>query len=149
MLIQSRLMSLWAETLSIGCYIVNRSPSSGINLRTPIELWIGKPVDYSNMRVVGCLAYTQIKQRKLEPGALKVVFISYPKGVNEYKLWCIDFKPPKAIISKDVVFNEAEMFKQLKASKTESSDHMNENHKSHFEVESSISVAKQKTNAES
>ena len=149
MLIQSRLMSLWAETLSIGCYIVNRSPSSGINLRTPIELWIGKPADYSNIRVFGCFAYAQIKQGKLEPRALKGVFIGYPKGVNEYKLWCIDFKPPKAIISKDVVFNEAEMFKQLKASKTKSSHHMNVNHKSHFEVESSISVAKQKTNAES
>ncbi|KAH9782268.1 hypothetical protein KPL71_008823 [Citrus sinensis] len=145
MLIQSRLpMSLWAETLSTACYIVNRSPSSGINFRTPIELWIGKPADYSNLRVFGCPAYAHTKQGKLEPRALKGVFIGYPEGVKGYKLWCTDFKPPKAIISRDVVFNEAEVCKHLEANHP-----MSENHKSQFEVESSTTVAKGRTIVES
>ncbi|KAH9765484.1 hypothetical protein KPL70_001889 [Citrus sinensis] len=127
MLIQSKLpMSLWVETLSTACYIVNRSPSSRINFRTPIELWTGKPTDYSNLRVFGCPAYAHTKQGKLEPRALKGVFIGYPEGVKGYKLWCTDFKPPKAIISRDVVFNEAE-----------------------FEVESSTTAAKRRTIVES
>ncbi|KAH9770981.1 hypothetical protein KPL71_012549 [Citrus sinensis] len=117
-------MSLWAETLSTACYIVNMSPSSGINFKTPIELWTGKPADYSNLRVFGYPAYAHTKQGKLEPKALKGVFIGYPEGVNGYKLWCTDFKPPKAIISRDVVFNEAEVYKHSEASKTESNHHM-------------------------
>ncbi|KAH9657209.1 hypothetical protein KPL70_022963 [Citrus sinensis] len=39
MLIHSKLpMSLWAEALSTACHIVNRSPSTGINFKTPYEL---------------------------------------------------------------------------------------------------------------
>ncbi|KAH9671115.1 hypothetical protein KPL70_017228 [Citrus sinensis] len=150
MLIQSRLpMSLWAETLSTACYIVNRSPSFGINFKTPIELWTGKPADYSNLRVFRCPAYAHTKQGKLEPRALKGVFNGYPEGVKGYKLWCTDFKPPKAIISRDVVFNEAEVCKHLEASKTEPNYPMSENHKSQFEVESSTTAAKWRTIVES
>ena len=106
MLIQSKLsVSLWAKTLSTACYIVNRSPSSGINLKAPIELWIGRPTDYSNMRVFECPVYAHIKQGKLKPRALKGVFIGYPERVKGYKLWCTDFKPPKGKIGMDVVFN--------------------------------------------
>ena len=61
MLIHSKLsIALWAEALFTTCYIVNGSPSSGINFRTPIELWSSKPADYSNLRVFGCLAYAHI-----------------------------------------------------------------------------------------
>ena len=39
MLIHSKLpMSLWAEALDTACFIVNKSPYSGINFRTPYEL---------------------------------------------------------------------------------------------------------------
>ena len=110
MLIHYKLpMSLWAKALSTTCYIVNRSPSTGINFKTPYELWYGKLADYSSLKIFGCPAYAHIKQGKLEPRALRCVFLGYPEGVKGYKLWCIDLKPPKAIISRDVVFNEAEM----------------------------------------
>ena len=94
--IHSKLpMTLWAETLSIACYIVNRSPYSGINFKTPIELWIGKPADYLNMRVFGCPAYAHIKQGKLQPKALKGVFLGYREGVKRYKLWCPELELQK------------------------------------------------------
>ena len=112
MLIHSKLpMSLWAEALDTACYIVNMSPSSGINFRTPYELWSGKPADYSHLRIFGCPAYVYVKQGKLEPRAFKCVFLGYPAGVKGYKLWCTDMKPPRAIINRDVVFNEHEMFR--------------------------------------
>ncbi|KAH9699562.1 hypothetical protein KPL71_024410 [Citrus sinensis] len=111
MLIHSKLpMSLWAEALDTACYIVNMSPSSRINFRTPYELWSSKPVDYSHLRIFGCPTYAHVKQGKLELRAFKCVFLGYPAGVKSYKLWCIDMKPPRAIISRDVVFNEHEMF---------------------------------------
>ncbi|KAH9716107.1 Integrase catalytic domain-containing protein [Citrus sinensis] len=33
----------------------------------------------------------------------------YPEGVKGYKLWCTEIRPPKCIVSRDVVFNESEM----------------------------------------
>ncbi|KAH9650990.1 hypothetical protein KPL70_026576 [Citrus sinensis] len=91
---------LWgpAQTASLG------------GARTPYELWSGKPADYSHLRIFGCSAYAHVKQGKLEPRAFKCVFLGYPAGVKGYKLWCTDMKPPRAIISRDVVFNEHEMF---------------------------------------
>ncbi|KAH9686822.1 hypothetical protein KPL70_014523 [Citrus sinensis] len=80
-----------------------------------------KVADYSKLRIFGCVAYAHVKQGKLEPRALRCRFLGYPDGVKGYRLWCIDMKPPKCIISRDVTFNESEI---LNKSKTiESKDH--------------------------
>ena len=39
--------SFWAEAAKTACYIVNRSTSTTIGLKTTIEMWTGKPTDYS------------------------------------------------------------------------------------------------------
>ncbi|KAH9678917.1 hypothetical protein KPL71_025907 [Citrus sinensis] len=112
LLIHSKLpQSLWAETLMTACYLVNRSPSSGIDFKTPVELWSGRAANYSDLKIFGCPAFAHIKQGKLEPRALKCVFLGYPEGVKGYRLWCTDLKPPRCIVSRDVVFNEQEMLK--------------------------------------
>ncbi|XP_073225604.1 uncharacterized protein [Cicer arietinum] len=38
-------------------YLINRCPSSAIGFKTPIEMWNGKPTDYSNLKVFGSLAF--------------------------------------------------------------------------------------------
>ncbi|KAH9718762.1 hypothetical protein KPL71_022343 [Citrus sinensis] len=98
-----------AETLMTACYLVNKSPSSALNFKTPVEMWSGRAANYSNLKIFGCPAYAHVKQGKLEPRALKCVFLGYPEGVKGYKLWCTEMKPPKCIVSRDVVFNESEM----------------------------------------
>ena len=149
MLIHSKLpMSLWAEALSTACHIVNRSPSTGINFKTPYELWYGKPADYSSLKIFGCPAYAHIRQGKLEPRALKCVFLGYPEGVKGYKLWCTDMKPPKAIISRDVVFNEAEMLQHSASLKTTNAEMKEKDEKSYLEVELSNSNQKLKPRSE-
>ncbi|KAE8715251.1 hypothetical protein F3Y22_tig00110184pilonHSYRG00012 [Hibiscus syriacus] len=45
--------SFWVESVNIACYLVNRAPSTAIKLKTPMEMWIGKPADYSNLHVFG------------------------------------------------------------------------------------------------
>ena len=94
--------------------LVNRSPSTTIECKTPIELWSGRVADYSKLRIFGCMAYAHVKQGKLEPMALKCRFLGYPDGVKGYRMWCIDFKPPKCIISRDVTFNESEILNKSK-----------------------------------
>ncbi|KAH9782240.1 hypothetical protein KPL71_008811 [Citrus sinensis] len=128
--------SLWAEALNTTCYLVNRSPSTAIECKTPIELWSGRVADYSKLRIFGCVAYAHVKQGKLEPRALRCRFLGYPDGVKGYRLWCIDLKPPKCIISRDVTFNESEILNKSKT--TESKDHISKIRPGivQFEVES-------------
>ena len=110
LLIHSKLpQTLWAETLMTTCYLVNRSPSSALNFKTPVEMWLGRATNYTNLKLFGCPTYAHVKQGKLEPRALKCVFLGYPKGVKGYKLWCTEMRPLKCIVSRDVVFNESEM----------------------------------------
>jgi len=47
--------SFWAETVKTACYMINRSPSTVIDLQTPMEMWNGKPADYSSLHIFGCL----------------------------------------------------------------------------------------------
>jgi transposase InsO family protein len=95
---------LWAETISTACYLINRSPNSAIDFQIPEEVWSGKPVDYSNLRIFGCPAYAHVSTGKLEPRARKCIFVGYGSGVKGYRLWCSDSH--KLIISRDVTFNE-------------------------------------------
>ena len=89
----------WAETVTTTAYLVNRSPSSALQFKTPQEVWSGKPPDLSNLRIFGCLAYAHINQGKLEPKAIKGYFIGYPEGVKGFKIWCISGKPSSVNIN--------------------------------------------------
>ena len=46
---------------------------------------------------------------KLELRVRKCIFIGYVDRVKGYRLWCVDAKPCKCIISRDVAFNECAM----------------------------------------
>ncbi|MCI57868.1 retrotransposon protein putative Ty1-copia subclass, partial [Trifolium medium] len=32
-------------------YLINRCPSTGIDLKTPMKVWSGSPANYSNLKV--------------------------------------------------------------------------------------------------
>ena len=49
--------SFWAEIVKIAYYVINRSPSTAINLKTPMEIWIDKSADYSHLHTFGSLMY--------------------------------------------------------------------------------------------
>jgi hypothetical protein len=63
-----------------------RSPCITLGKKTPIEVWSGSPVDYSQLRAFGCTAYAHIDNGKLEPRAAKCIFLVYQSGVKGYKL---------------------------------------------------------------
>ena len=105
------LKSFWAEAASTTCFLINHSPSTVIDKRTPQELWPGTPGSYFNLKIFGCLAYAHVHNGKLEPRSIKCVFLGYKPGVKGYKLWCLETK--KVIISRDVIFNETAMLCDL------------------------------------
>ncbi|GJY96432.1 retrovirus-related pol polyprotein from transposon TNT 1-94 [Tanacetum coccineum] len=45
--------SFWAKAVNIACYVINRLPSTAVELKTPMEMWTGKPVNYSDLHIFG------------------------------------------------------------------------------------------------
>jgi hypothetical protein len=72
----------WAEAVGISCYLVNISPSSTLDEKTPHEVWTGKKPSLTHLKVFGCDAY----------------------GIKGYKLWNPETK--KVVYRRDVVFRE-------------------------------------------
>jgi transposase InsO family protein len=97
----------WAEAVNTACYLVNRSPSTAIDCKTPHEIWSGESADYNSLRVFGCAAYFHVTEDKLQPRAKKGIFLGYAKGVKGYRIWCPELH--KFVISRDVTFDESAM----------------------------------------
>ncbi|WVZ16441.1 hypothetical protein V8G54_009423 [Vigna mungo] len=100
--------AFWGEAANTAVYLINRSPSSALNFKTPMEVWSGRPADYSHLRVFGSLAFAHVRGDKLDSRAAKCIFLGYAEGVKGYRLWRLD-SPSKLIISRDVIFDETRM----------------------------------------
>ncbi|GJY99068.1 retrotransposon protein, putative, ty1-copia subclass [Tanacetum coccineum] len=79
--------SFWAEAMVTATYLINRSPSTTLEKKTPMDLWLGHLANYEMLRIFGCVAYSHVNQGKLKPRAIKCIFLG------------------------DVVFNESLMYK--------------------------------------
>ncbi|GJV06657.1 retrotransposon protein, putative, ty1-copia subclass [Tanacetum coccineum] len=111
LLIQSGLpKTFWAEATCMTAYLIYRSPSTGIDKKTHMEMCLGHPSEYGMLRVFGCVAYSHVKQGKLDPRAVTCIFLGYPEGVKGYRLYRLDDESPKIIPSRNVVFNESVMY---------------------------------------
>lgn len=66
----------------IASFLINRCPSTTIDMRTPKEVWSGHPPNLNRLKVFGCVAYAHIRQDKLEPRVVKCLFLGYLKGVK-------------------------------------------------------------------
>jgi hypothetical protein len=98
---------LWAEVVGTACYLVNRSPSSMLDDKTPQEVWTGKKPSLTHLKVFGCEAYVHVPKEnksKLDKKAEKCIFIGYKYGLKGYKLWNPETK--KVVYNQDVVFKE-------------------------------------------
>ncbi|KAG9441314.1 hypothetical protein H6P81_017168 [Aristolochia fimbriata] len=74
-------------------YLINRSPSSALDGRIPEEVWAGKNVDYSFLKIFGCIAYAHIDRevmKKLDPKSTKCVFLGCGGDEYGYRLWDFD-----------------------------------------------------------
>ena len=76
------LKDFWVESVNIDCYLVNRSPLTVLECKTPFEVWSGTPAGYSNLRVFGYPVYAYVTDGKLERRANKCIFLGYASGVK-------------------------------------------------------------------
>lgn len=99
-----------AEVASTTIYLINRSPSTTIELKTHMERQSGYAPNLINLRIFGSVDYASIDQGKMEPRALKCMLLGYLEGDKGFRLWYNDKGKSKIIISMYVVFRENEMY---------------------------------------
>ncbi|GJW27376.1 retrotransposon protein, putative, ty1-copia subclass [Tanacetum coccineum] len=122
LLIQSGLpKTFWAEATCTAAYLINRSPSTAIEKKIPIELWSGHSSDYEMLRTFGCVAYSHVKQGKLELRAVKCILLGYPEGVKGDTL-----KDSGAGTDKSVKELQVEVELQGLSNRTPEEDHTNQ-----------------------
>jgi hypothetical protein len=76
--------------VGVECYLVNRSPSSTLDDKTPQEVWTGKKHSLTHLKVFGCEAYVHVPKKnmgKLDKKVEKCIFIGYKYGLKGYSLW--------------------------------------------------------------
>ena len=85
----------------------NRSPTSVLVDKTPHEVWSGKNLSITHLRILKCDAFMHVpkeKMRKLDNKVGKCIFVGYKDGIKGYKLW--NPVTRKIVYSGDVVFRE-------------------------------------------
>jgi hypothetical protein len=86
--------------MGIACYLVNQSPLSTMDDKTPYEVWNGKKLSLTHLKVFGCDVYVHVPKEnktKLDKRVEKCIFIEYKDGLKGYKLWNLETK--KAVYS--------------------------------------------------
>ncbi|KAL5822188.1 hypothetical protein ACOSQ3_024070 [Xanthoceras sorbifolium] len=113
---------LWAEAVNTAAYLINRGPSVPLDGGIPEEVWSGKEVNISHLRVFGCISYVHIdsaERSKLDAKSNKCVFVGYGGDEFGYRFW--DYENRKIIRSRDVIFNENLMYKDRSIAESSSS----------------------------
>ncbi|GAA0167597.1 hypothetical protein LIER_22488 [Lithospermum erythrorhizon] len=107
---QSNLpIKFWGECILTTGYLINRTPSSVLQFKSPYELLYGKPHTYSHLRVFGALCFVHNQKSKLDKfssRSTRCIFVGYPFGKKRWKLF--DVESREYFVSRDVVFYENE-----------------------------------------
>lgn len=106
---------LWGEALSSAVYLINRVPSSILNFKRPLNALADHctlpPNAHLEPHIFGCVIYVHLhshQRTKLEPRAMKCVFVGYSMTQKGYRA----YHPPskRFYVSMDVTFHEHELF---------------------------------------
>ena len=99
--------TFWADVVSIAAYLINRGSLVPMEFRLLEEVWSGKEVKFSHLKVFGCVSYIHINsvaRSKLDAKSKICFFIGYSDEKFGYRFW--DEQNRKIIRSRNVIFNE-------------------------------------------
>ena len=80
--------TFWADAVSTATYLINRGPSVSMEFRLPEEVWSCKEVNFSHLKVFGCISYVHIDSNalsKLDAKSKICFFIGYGDEKFGYK----------------------------------------------------------------
>ena len=92
--------------------MINGGPSTPLEYKLPEEVWSGKEIKLSHLKVFGCVAYVHFSdqgRKKLDPKSKVFTFIGYGKDEFGYLIW--DDESKKIICARDVIFTKRVMYK--------------------------------------
>lgn len=99
--------SFWAEAVATSVYLTNRSPSRGLDGKTPEQIWTSKIPNLSHLKIFGCKAMVHVpkaNRRKWDAKSEEYIFVGYCDETKGYRLLHPISK--KLVKSRDVVFLE-------------------------------------------
>lgn len=107
---------LWGEVVLTATYLINRLPFRVLELKSPMDILSSFYQNISTTnnlvpRVFGCVSFVHIHSQgrgKLDPRALKCVFVGYSTTQKGYK--CYHHPSKKLFVSRDVTFHEGETY---------------------------------------
>ena len=106
--IQSGLpKQFWVEAINTTAYLINRGPSVPLEHKIPEELWSGKDIKLSHLKVFGCIEYVHISDQirnKLDPKSKKCTLIGYGENEFDYYIW--DDENKKVIHGHNVILTK-------------------------------------------
>ena len=76
-------------------YVQNRTPHRVLENKTPEEVFYSKKLEFSHLRIFGCLVYIHIpkeKRTKLDPSGKKGIFVGYSESSKAYRIYFPGFK---------------------------------------------------------
>ncbi|KAK3025395.1 hypothetical protein RJ639_044650 [Escallonia herrerae] len=102
----------WSDAISTACFLINRMPSTVLNGDVPYSvLFPTKPLFPVEPRIFGSTCFVHDVRphlTKLDPKALKCVFLGYSRLQKGYRCYSPDLH--KYLVSTDVVFSEHSPF---------------------------------------
>jgi hypothetical protein len=106
-------MFLWGEVVVTTIYVHNRSIHYILKDMTLEEAFSGKKPNVENLRIFGCLVYSDIpndKRNKLEPSGKKEIFMGYNESSKAYRIYILE--QHNFEVSRDMTFNKKMAFKK-------------------------------------
>jgi len=91
----------------MAAYLINRTPTSVLQGKTPYEILYKVKPTYDNVKVFGCLCYVHQRLRKkdkFDSCSKKCILLGYPFGKKGWKVY--DMESGEICVSRDVVFFE-------------------------------------------
>lgn len=104
----------WGEAVATAVYLINRSPATGIEGKTPEEVWSGHKPDLKHLKVFGCRAMAQIpkeRRQKWDSKAEEFIFTGYDDNTKGYRL--IDPETHRVVKRRNVVFLEGQRLRKM------------------------------------
>lgn len=102
---------LWSEAVMTATFLINHMSSRILNMKSPCELLLGENKLVIPPKVFGCTCFVRNHRpsvTKLDPRAVKCIFIGYPTGQRGYKCWSPCER--RTFVSLDVTFWESNPF---------------------------------------
>lgn len=94
---------LWAEAVNTACYILNRTPTTCNQGKSPYEIWTRKAPRLDHIRVFGSEAFVHIPKqlrKKCDKKSQKMTFVGYQADSSNYRIY--NSTTGKVTVSRDV-----------------------------------------------